>query len=150
MRAKAIEAGQFFLVPNSSGSAYIGQIAEEFPELASVFCYFFDESDVSDCPSAANIDRLSKRIIAAALVTTELLKRGVWKICDGKGKVPRHELLRAARALRAEGFVGATVNGAHLVPDFLDTHFKRLPLDHWATPHLVVRFLEAAAHNLDG
>jgi hypothetical protein len=145
MRPKKVEVGQFFLVPNSCGSFYLGQVAEEFPEVSSVFCYFFDEPDVAHCPQVRPSPSLSKRIIAAALVTPELLKRGVWEVCDFRAAVPQHELLTSTRALRADGFVGATVNSASLVAKFLDTHFGRLPLEHWATPHLVLRFLAAAS-----
>ena len=149
MRAKKVEVGQFFLVPNSCGSFYLGQVAEEFPEVSSVFCYFFDEPDVAQCPQAQRSPVLSKRIIAAALVTPELLKRSVWTVCDFRDDVPQHELLVSTRALRADGFVGATINSASLVAKFLDTHFGRLPLEQWATPHLVLRFLAAASNQLN-
>ena len=144
MKSIKFEVGQFFLVPNSGGSYYIGQIAEIFPELTSVFCYFLDESGIGGCPSSELAHVLSKKIVAAAMVTPELLKRGVWKSCDLRAVVSEHPLLAAARALRELDFVGVTVNGAGLVPQFLDTHFGRLSWDHWASPHLVTRFLEAS------
>ena len=149
MAKHSFEIGQLFLVPNSSGSFYVGQVAEEFPELSSVFCYFFDEPDAGQCPSTEAVAIFSKSIIAAALVTPELLKCGVWRLCDAKYNVTQHPLLLRVRELGSEGFVGATVNGAGLVTQFLDTHFGRLSMDHWATPQLVLRFLEASSGPLN-
>lgn len=147
MTKQKFGAGDAFLVPNAVGTFYVGQVAEEFPELSSLFCYFFAEPSAEKCPSPEEFGEISKNIVAAALITPELLKRGVWRLCGTKFGVVQHPLLIRARALQADDFVGATVNSAGLVAQFLDTHFGRLPLSHWATPHLALRFLEASAQS---
>ncbi|MGS0998318.1 hypothetical protein [Rhodanobacter sp. UC4451_H18] len=131
--------GDVFFIPSSKEGFYVGQIAVDTTgEIGAPFCYIFDGNVPNDYACEA-IALDSSRVISANLITPELLKYGVWKICENR-PVPAHIAMRDLKRARENGFVGSSIIGAGLATKYLDTFYGVMDLNHWPDPSFVQKF----------
>jgi len=134
--------GDVFLIPSSRYGCYVGQVAVDIAsEIGALFCFIFDKK-VSHEDECEYLDLKCSDIISANLITPELIKHGVWKVCRNM-PVPMHPALHELEIARRHGFVGSRVVGSGLVAEYLDTFYGVIDVNRWPDPKYVWRFFLA-------
>ena len=139
MKKQIAKSGAYFLVPSSASRKYVGRVVAHVDDLGAVLCQFLDIEHVESCKDVEAIRVEEAAILGERFVTKELLARGTWELC--RNPVPTQELTSPQLSDIMEGrYVGATIFGAGLVSEFLDTFYGFKSLETWALPDYVAKF----------
>lgn len=136
----SFQSGDLFLVPSGRKThAYLGQVAADVrPDIGAVYCLFFATTVRNADDASLNCAGARSKLIAAHLVTAEMLERGDWKIVARTEVRPNPAA--AVEKMRDNGFVGEWITGGGLVGEYLDTFFGVQPEEEWPDIKIVKQF----------
>ena len=147
-RPQLWKIGTLFKVPQSDGTASLGQVVGFEPAvLNSVTCAFFDVKVSASCPPDPPPDTSWDNLIACLFTTCDLLKNGTWNVI-GQSESEMPSQLLPYEETRDRDWVGAKVYGSGNVMSFLNAYYRLALWDDWADPNYLDKLLIHPSKNL--